>query len=63
MFRFTIRELLLLTAVVGLAVGWWLDRSRLRQEADTWYSREEIIRDRIKDFGIQYTWPGGEWSP
>jgi hypothetical protein len=25
MFRFTLRELVLLTAVVGLAVGWWVD--------------------------------------
>ena len=26
MFRFTIRELLLVTVVVGMGVGWWLDR-------------------------------------
>jgi len=25
MFKFTIRELLLLTLVVALAIGWWLD--------------------------------------
>ena len=29
MFRFTIRELVLLTLVVGLALGWWLDRRGL----------------------------------
>lgn len=29
MFRFTIRELLLFTLVVALAVGWWIDRSQL----------------------------------
>jgi hypothetical protein len=29
MFRFTIRELVLLTLVVAMGVGWWLDRSRL----------------------------------
>src|SRR5690349_10974116 len=28
-FRFTIRDLLLLTVVVALAVGWWLDHKRL----------------------------------
>jgi hypothetical protein len=27
--RFTIRDLLWLTVVVALAVGWWLDHSRL----------------------------------
>jgi uncharacterized protein (DUF3820 family) len=29
MFRFTIRELVLLTLVVAMGVGWWLDRSAL----------------------------------
>jgi hypothetical protein len=31
MFRFTIRELVLLTLVVAMGVGWWLDRSRIAQ--------------------------------
>ena len=31
MFRFTIRDLLWLMVVVGLAVCWWLDRSRLAE--------------------------------
>jgi hypothetical protein len=26
MFRFTIRDLLWLTVVVGLSTGWWIDR-------------------------------------
>ena len=34
MFKFTIRELLLLTLVVGLAVGWWLDHRRLEESAE-----------------------------
>jgi len=29
MFHFTIRELVLVTLVVAMGVGWWLDRSRL----------------------------------
>src|SRR5687768_12495962 len=29
--RFSIRDLLLLTAIVALGVGWWLDRSSLLQ--------------------------------
>ena len=29
MFRFTIRELVLLTLVVSVGLGWWLDRRRL----------------------------------
>jgi len=29
MFRFTIRELVLLTVIVAMVVGWWVDRRRL----------------------------------
>ena len=29
MFRFTIREWVLLTIIAAIEVGWWLDRSRL----------------------------------
>jgi hypothetical protein len=32
MFRFTIRDVLWLTVVVALAVGWGLDRVHLRRE-------------------------------
>jgi len=31
MFRFTIREIVLLTVIVSLCVAWWLDHSQLRQ--------------------------------
>jgi hypothetical protein len=31
MFRFTIRDLLLVMVIVGLAVGWWIDRGRLSE--------------------------------
>ena len=35
MLRFTIRDLLWLTVVVALGVGWWLDRRKVAQlEAD-----------------------------
>jgi hypothetical protein len=44
MFRFTIRELVLLTLVVGLALGWWLDRASLQSaresDADFYMKRE-----------------------
>jgi hypothetical protein len=43
-FRFTIRELVLLTLVVAMGVGWWLDRRSLfdqiaRHKADQYMSR------------------------
>ena len=50
MFRFTIRDMLLLMVIVGLAVGWWLDRSRLaagnRQQMEwvRFYEREGFSR-------------------
>lgn len=31
MFRCTIRELMLVTLVVGLAIGWWAERRRDRE--------------------------------
>jgi hypothetical protein len=38
MFRFTIRELVLLTLVVGMGVGWWIDSNT--KAADMYKSRE-----------------------
>ena len=32
--KFSIRDLFLVTAIVALAVGWWLDRSRLANEVN-----------------------------
>ena len=29
MFRFTIRDLILLTAIAAIGIGWWLDRRAL----------------------------------
>jgi len=38
--KFTIRDLFLVTVIVALAVGWWVDRSRLRD----WLDAEEALR-------------------
>jgi len=46
MLRFTIRDVLWLTLVVGLAVGWWVDRRGLAERcvvAD--FSYEMLIAD------------------
>ena len=32
--KFSIRDLLLVTVIVALAVGWWVDRSRLAAECN-----------------------------
>jgi hypothetical protein len=39
MFRFTIRELLLITLVVALGVGWGVDRWSTASDRDAWRSR------------------------
>lgn len=45
MFRFSIRDLLWLTVVVAMGLGWWLDRSNLEQIGDEQY---EIYRDNLR---------------
>jgi len=47
MFRFTIRELVLLTLVVAMGVGWWLDHRRLIQaQRATESVFGEVVRSR-----------------
>jgi hypothetical protein len=50
-FRFTIRDLLWLTLVVALVLGWWIDQRTLRDEraADqrTIYSLKIALQDQI----------------
>ena len=46
MLRFSIRDLILVTLVVGLVVGWWVDRSRLAalaQEAESFRTLSEAL--------------------
>src|SRR5262245_27952455 len=55
MFRFTIRELLLVTLIAALGVGWWVDRRSLVSQLRPWgvmvspphaqvYHREDMER-------------------
>lgn len=45
MFRFTIRDVLWLTAVVAIALGWWVDRSALAWR----YSQSVMTMDRLRE--------------
>ena len=49
-FRFTIRDLLWLTLVVGMAVGWWVDRGSIQRQSAIEFNalRQDFItvRDR-----------------
>ena len=47
--RFSIRDLFLVTMIVALAVGWWVDRAKLTSEQEALilesiYSRAEVWR-------------------
>ena len=44
MFRFTIRDVLWLTVVVGVLAAWWLDHDRLEQKAAKLKSDAQMSR-------------------
>lgn len=46
--KFSIRDLLLVTVVVALALGWWLDRSRVAQDAARY--KESLMKMRRMGF-------------
>ena len=48
MFRFTIRDLLWLMVVVGLAVGWWVQERRHRAD----FFRYELLVEDINSSGV-----------
>jgi hypothetical protein len=54
--RFTIRDLLWLTVVVGLGVAWWVDRSRLAREVERLHSHTLTLEPGIslRD-GVRFT--------
>ncbi len=64
--RFTIRDVLLVTTIFALSIGWWLDRSRLQDELvktqeDVTAAREGA-RELMKDMdAIHPGWRGAKW--
>ena len=49
MFRFTIRDVLWLTVVVALAVGWWLNNSRLHARFQTLEARATLSEVEFRE--------------
>jgi hypothetical protein len=45
MFRFTIRDVLLVTVIVALAVGWLIDRDRIRRERQSLKTSAKALAD------------------
>jgi hypothetical protein len=65
MFRFSIRELMLVTLVAGLIVGWWLDRSRLATRDATWERQFRYAMETMKDTHLDnwvFQTPNGLWA-
>ncbi len=60
MFRFTIRELILLTTVAALGIAWWIDHERLYVQATTphevWQHRAEAAADVLRGEGWDVSW-------
>ena len=49
MFRFTIRELVLLTVIVAMGVAWWIDRDRVWKNGE----RNRQLIDRLTKAGVK----------
>ncbi len=47
MFRFTIRDVLWLTVVVGAITGWCVEHSALRQQAEQWEAERERLSNQV----------------
>lgn len=56
MFRFSIRELMLVTLVVAMGAGWWLDR---RSNAH-WRSRAGALEFFVREKGYRVMWDAKE---
>ena len=53
--RFTTRDLLWLTLVVGLLIRWGID-SHETEQIEMWKARAEILRDELRSFGWKVQW-------
>jgi len=57
--RFTIRELVLVTVIAALALGWWISDQRHRANADSadrWRECAQLLGGLLKDEGWKITW-------
>jgi len=73
--RFTIRDVLWLTALIGLALGWFVDHRIVTAEAKLWTNRAVdaemamksdgwIVDWRDADRGPYFVYPNGRtWAP
>jgi len=56
MFRFTIRDIVLVTAIVALAVGWWADRRRLVLDRNSAEARSKVLEQKEAEWREANSW-------
>jgi hypothetical protein len=49
--KFSIRDLLLVTVIVALAVGWWLDRARIAPREEHWRREAADLEEELPKSG------------
>jgi hypothetical protein len=49
MFRFSIRDVLWLTVVAGLAIGWWVDSGRIEKATSRLAKEAKLQREASDD--------------
>jgi len=52
MFRFTIRELVLVTVIVALGVAWWLDRSSMSYDLTASEAQRQTVEKELQKINM-----------
>jgi len=60
MFRFTIRELVLVTVIVAMGVAWWSQQKRLKKDAIGWKHRAAAAKLVLRSRGWEVNWDGDD---
>jgi len=54
MFRFTIRDVLWLTVVVALALGWWVEHAAMKAERAALSAERQSLQTQRRELDVQF---------